>query len=169
MKTNSVKKKVAEALFKLLETKKIESIQISDLVKEANVARSSFYHNFLTINNVLEYSINEIFTKITSSIEIKDTDIHDYIKKVLENTLPYKKELSLIYKRNLIYILINELTKGTIKSIKKLNVYNNYYQPYYYAGASAFIYIAWIKNNFKDSPEKISQIYMECLNGGYLK
>lgn len=169
MKTNSVKKKVAEALFKLLETKKIESIQISDLVKEANVARSSFYHNFLTINNVLEYSINEIFTKITSSIEIKDTDIHDYIKKILENTLPYKKELSLIYKRNLIYILINELTKGTIKSIKKLNVYNNYYQPYYYAGASAFIYIAWIKNNFKDSPEKISQIYMECLNGGYLK
>lgn len=169
MKTNSVKKKVAEALFKLLETKKIESIQISDLVKEANVARSSFYHNFLTINNVLEYSINEIFTKITSSIEIKDGDIRDYIKKVLENTLPYKKELSLIYKRNLIYILINELTKGTIKSIKKLNVYNNYYQPYYYAGASAFIYIAWIKNNFKDSPEKISQIYMECLNGGYLK
>lgn len=169
MKTNSVKKKVADALFKLLESKSIESIQISDLVKEANVARSSFYHNFLTINSVLEYALHEIFTKISSSIEIKSTDIHDYIKKILENTLPYKREFSIIYKRNLTYILMNELTKETIKSIKKLDVYNNYYQPYYYAGASAFIYLAWIKNNFKDTPEKISQIYMECLNGGYLK
>ena len=65
-----------------------------------------------------------------------------------------------------LYTYISEFFYNvTYKSIINLNVLNNRYQPYFFAGASSFVILAWMKNNFEETPEAMTKMFIKSLKG----
>ena len=63
MKTN-IKFYISSTLFKLLKSKDIYNISISELSREANISRSTFYNNFSNIIEVVDYRLDLIINDI---------------------------------------------------------------------------------------------------------
>ena len=65
-----------------------------------------------------------------------------------------------------LYSYISELFYDvTYKSIIHLNVLNNRYQPFFFSGASSSVILAWMKNNFEESPEEMTGLFIKSLKG----
>lgn len=69
--------KIYKGLRRLLKTKQLSEITVSDIKKECNISRSTFYRNFKNITEILEvifeYFYKEYLTK--KSIEQKDNEL----------------------------------------------------------------------------------------------
>ena len=60
-KNNSyVKKQITQALIKLMETNSFEEIKITDIVREAQVGRASFYRNFTNKEDILKQYLTQL-------------------------------------------------------------------------------------------------------------
>ena len=55
-----VKRSITSALLHLLEKKSISEISVSEIIREAGVARASFYRNYATKESVITTLISDI-------------------------------------------------------------------------------------------------------------
>ena len=55
---NKTKNAINKAFFEVLETKPLNKITISDIVKKCNVGRNTFYYHFKDIHDLEKYSVN---------------------------------------------------------------------------------------------------------------
>lgn len=60
-KNTYVKNQIVNTLLRMLKTQSLDSISVSDLVKEAGVGRVSFYRNYESKNDVLIQEENRLF------------------------------------------------------------------------------------------------------------
>ena len=88
-------KKLEKSLFKLLKENKTSTISITQLCKEANIYRSTFYSYFLSIEDLLEYFkdkyIKEFKVEIQQNYEYPEK-IYDFYIRLL-NKIYSKKEI----------------------------------------------------------------------------
>lgn len=87
-------RRTIEALYaavnRILETKRPQDISITDLTKEAGIARCSFYRHFLDVESLIEDNLQRIYAEIIRSIpnqgrlvgygKIMNMSIHGYEK-----------------------------------------------------------------------------------------
>jgi len=69
------KKAIKNALFKLMESKDISDITISELTASANVNRRTFYTHYRTITDILEEIENDLVAALTEML--KDVDVNN--------------------------------------------------------------------------------------------
>lgn len=65
MKPTSIKDQMAEALMHLMQSKDFAEITVTDVVKQANVGRASFYRHFNSTNEILEYISDKLFSRLS--------------------------------------------------------------------------------------------------------
>ena len=58
-----LKECIADALFILLRTKSIESITVREITELANVSRITYYRNFTSKENVIEFKLDKLMTE----------------------------------------------------------------------------------------------------------
>ena len=63
-RNGSVIERIADGFLELLTKKQFIEITVSEIVEKAQVARASFYRNFSSTSDVLEYVIDDIVNKI---------------------------------------------------------------------------------------------------------
>lgn len=89
----SVKAEIEKALLKLLTQKEYTDITVTDVVKEAKVARVSFYRNFSSIADVLESIAEETMQKFNIELSpLMDTGDE---RKLREFLFSYFYQISL--------------------------------------------------------------------------
>ncbi len=94
------KKNLGEALMRLLCKKNLNEITTSELCKEANVSRATFYNNFVTTSDVLAYQLKTFFLDDSGSIQsISDKNVISlnkaylfYVTRVVHNII-LKKDI----------------------------------------------------------------------------
>jgi len=64
----SVKQQIADSFMELMTKKFYMDITIAELVNHAQVARISFYRNFSSISDVIDYVIDELSTEFVTDI-----------------------------------------------------------------------------------------------------
>ena len=133
------KEAIKEALFIVLSEnkKELDSIKIVDLVNLAGVARSSFYRNYNTVEEVLKDSLNdnicELLNSFTDDLSINWLEVVNHFKN-------YQYYYLTLYNSNCFYLVLdcfNEQAKS---------------DNYYFLGWNGFIYnilVNWIKNGMK--------------------
>jgi hypothetical protein len=52
-----------------------------------------------------------------------------------------------------------------LNEIQRLTVLNNRYQPYFFAGASASVLIAWLDNSFEETEDEMAELFIGSLKG----
>lgn len=116
------KKKLSEALFSLLEVKNYEDIKISDLCLKAGVSRATFYNNFLTIDDVLNYhfksaeeSVRELFLSQLKENDYSFSTAYRSLIHAVVTTISSEKEK-----------IVSILSKNTISQVYMgIQMFNN--------------------------------------------
>ena len=63
------KEKFSQALISLLKEKSVQDIKISELCERAHISRATFYNNFTTIEDVLNYYIEKFEVPLEAALE----------------------------------------------------------------------------------------------------
>ena len=64
-----VKKSITEAFLRLLKQKSISRITVSEIIKDAGVARASFYRNYSSKENVIPTLISDILEEFRAAMD----------------------------------------------------------------------------------------------------
>ena len=70
MQTNRyyVVDQIEQAFYDLMKEKDYTNITVTDIIKKAQVSRASFYRHFSSIGEIMEYSLRNLFDKVTDEI-----------------------------------------------------------------------------------------------------
>lgn len=159
------KKMLREALLQLLEHNELSDISITQLCKAADINRNTFYFHYDSPSDLFveieEEISSEIINGLSSSTETAD------IALTICNVLYNRKQVSKIIqlrstKRKFMQKIFNHTRESQLEIWKKLAPKSDKQSlekamTYVIAGALAIIG-EWIQNNFRESPEEISNI-----------
>jgi AcrR family transcriptional regulator len=178
--------KTLESIFlafsKLINTKDYDDITIQDILDESKIGRSTFYTHFKTKNDLLLNISQHIFDHVFSH-SLQEEKSHDFSKDYF---FDYKHLLT-----HILYHIRDEkdLIKGVLLSkgnglflegfkSNLIKFTNSYYNNYPYDEVNNiplelkkeilienFITIIkyWIKNNFSESPELITEYFISLI------
>ena len=89
------KKAIRNALFKLMETKELSQISISELTAGANVNRRTFYTHYSNITDILDELESELIHALTNTLGT--VDFSDYRKSVASQFIRFYELISVEY------------------------------------------------------------------------
>lgn len=167
---------IADALLKLLETKHIEKVTITELCETAHVNRSTFYHHYTSQYDVLTEIENSIMTDIVKMLAKVDPDNDLSTRSQIEALCTYLRDnkSSLILFANSNYILhdfsekmlsltfdgkiMDECAPKTDNDgIRKL--WQSFYQGGYY-----YLMYSWLTSDFSVSPSEMADLIFKFLS-----
>ena len=161
------KKIIKESLLELLQNKKIHQITVTDICKNANINRGTFYTHYKDAYDLLESMEDELFNQMLEYIE--ETPIDDYKDVLLLKALELIKENKDLFKilfcqqmdsdiMDRIVLLANkaEIDK-LISSAKVDDVFLEYFIKYNVGGVFSVVQ-TWLENDLNESPMEIVNI-----------
>lgn len=165
LQTKQSKDLITKALLKLMESKQYNDITVTEICRVAEVVRQTFYRNFETKLDILDYYLENLFEEYTSKYLKEENDMYAQLKSFFDYSLYYKDFFLLIETNNLFLLLDKSITKNlenycilpkVSESIddSKLDMY----VLGFISSTVCSILSLWVKNNFKESPEKLAQL-----------
>lgn len=158
---NKSKEKIKSAFIELIQYKNIDEITVVEIVKNAKINRSSFYVNYIDINDLVNSIREEMFNDLLSLYKdeaIKREHSYDYLKlfkHIKDNQIYYKT----MFKLNFDFVDYCNLPADKDEAIKYLGTdkYIKYHIEFFKAGISSIIK-KWLFDGCKESPEEIANI-----------
>lgn len=163
------------SLLKLMKEKPINKITVTDICKIADVNRGTFYIHYLDAFDLLEKIENEVLVQITESVEklIKDNENSKIIIKELFELILKNKDLCKIlfsdngdkeFLRRIINLTHSKVVTEWAMTYKNVNIKNMEYLYLYTSMGTIGIIEYWIKNNFKETPERLATFVEQMTN-----
>ena len=157
MKKTAVREKISKTVLEILGEKPITEIKISELTERAKVARASFYRNFNTIDEVLDYIAEgyaiDFNKQILPLLINKNYEAwYKVIKEVIENIYKDKDKYTDVLTDNLSIIFFKMQEKNDHDSSHSW-AKDPYLKYEHIAKISAFysVCFTWIKSGAKES------------------
>ena len=171
-----VKKQITESLFTLLQKKSFSEITVTDIVKESNVARASYYRNFENKEQIIEAAMDSLRDELMSDITYDD-DEHIFnqenaragFEKALTSCLIKKADLLTLY-HNGFGSLIQQTFNRYIMEFAGNMLSNSMerYKLYFITGAVTNVLIEWLDDGAKEPPREIAALCVNYFTGGIL-
>lgn len=174
------KQNIRDSFFKILKEKPINKITVSDIIRKADINRSTFYFYYDDIFDMIEQINNEIFdcfSKEIVSTSFKFTEYEDY-KNYIERYLIFCKENVEICNFITTNGCNNDLANRIRKSIEAVipnskAVFSESVPEYYLTtfAISAILYtiLEWIDKGMKVAPSDMADFLTETYVFGMSK
>lgn len=153
------------AFFDLLSIKPLNSITILEIAQKAELDRRTFYRHFKTKEDIINYYIHEAAKSYEDAMrENKFIDNRAIAQVFFEICLENKKNLKILYKQNLLHLLLSELNIIFTKYQKQfarqeeLQMENREYFLAYNIGGFWNLLIKWLDDDCKKTPEQLAEI-----------
>ena len=176
MDNQRVKNQITEGLFTLLRKKSFSKITVTDIVKEANVARASYYRNFQNKEEIIEAAMDRLRDELMSDIHYDD-DEHIFnqenaragFEKALTCCLVKKSDLLTLY-HNGFGSLIQQTFNRYIMEFAGNMPANSIerYKLYFISGAVTNVLIEWLNEGAKEPPREIAALCVSYFTGAIL-
>ena len=152
-----LKECIADALIELLHKKQIENITISEITDLAGVWRSTYYRNFTSKEDILNYKLTLITKRWVNESDLLDFRVSGENMKKFLNFLYSNQDLLMLYHNaNLIHMLFLIIYK-TIGPSEFDNQTSRFGKSIFSFSVFAIIY-EWLKDGMKESPEELAEI-----------
>ncbi len=148
-----------------MEKKNYNSISISLLVNVAGVSRSSFYRNYYDILDIVDEFYKDTFNEIYAKHPISENNMDTTVMEIFKEIKAKRKEFELLNRQGLLDRMSRPVYDVTLNEIQRMNVWNNRYQPYFFAGAAYSLVKAWIDFGFKETEQELAEIFFKSLKG----
>ena len=161
------KRMLKESMLKLLKEKELDTINVTELCREAGVNRATFYRHYEIPRDVLMEIQQDLYRELRKNISLPRTLAE--IRPVVEQLCIYMNE-----HRELLRILVQnnsdtdfasfindvylELAKdySHMAALKRLSQEDIQFMTLYSAGGSYFVLRSWILGSFKKSPQEMA-------------
>ena len=153
--------KIKKIFLQEIQSKEMEQISVSDIVKKANINRSTFYANYIDIYDLADKIKDEMYFNILDLYkEERENHKHSFnyltlFKHIKENQIYYKTlfKLKFNFSKYYDFSLLNGEALKYYYTTKNLD----YHIAFFSAGISAIIK-KWLFNGCVESPEEINEI-----------
>lgn len=174
----NLKNDFAEAVKKMLDSKTLDKITVTDIVNDCKVSRQAFYYHFSDIYDIIEW----IFKQETEYALEKHRNIEtwqigycnllNWLKdnhSLVSNTY---KSIQREYIENFMYhVLFTYINQVVEEQAKGLNVSSDQkeFVTKYFTLSFNGIALDWIRNGMKEEPEKIVKNIEVLVRGDFKK
>ena len=167
------KQKICDALCRLAEKQPVSDIRIKELVAEAGISRNAYYYHFGSVDEVIEYMMDEFLELIRRYYrnirKNKTTSYSDDLRVFYESVLN-KKEHFLTLINSEYHLLFNDkMISAFCDGLRDLRyvgddgreIFTEREEVYYRWSMSYFcvaVLETWALSRFKESPEEMAEI-----------
>lgn len=165
------KERIENALFFLMQKKPYAQITISELAKQADVARRTFYRLYTGKEDVLEGYFQKLCLEYQKTYAVLEKyDIHKVAGDFFSFWYKYKEILLLLHKSGLeeyLYSVIGKTSAIVIqnrigdKALKEMS--HVVYFMDYSVGGFVRLLDRWIKDGMKETPKEYAQIVSDAI------
>lgn len=155
---------ICESFLKIMYEKPYDKITITEVCRDADLVRETFYRNFSSkeavIKHILDSKFDELVERNNTFIQPESADFlinyftywrkeRDFLNFLIANhlySLMLNKTIELIYLKldQMIEVAESDKTKIYIASL--------------YSGAINNLLLSWVKNDFAETPEEMTRI-----------
>jgi len=157
--------KIEKAFIELLQTRDINDISVSELIKITKLNRSTFYANYIDIFDLADKTREKLEREFSNLFADYDyfnerTGALKMFSHIKENQLFYKTYFKLCYNdKHLISIYDTKRAE-----IEHIDTNINYHIEFFRNGLNAIIKL-WLANGCKESPEEMAQVLKQEYRG----
>ena len=159
-------KRIGTAFIKLLQTKELDEISVTEICKMAEVNRTTFYSNCVDIYDLAEQvqkSLEQEVVELYREEWEQGYGSHDFLRlfcHIKENPLFYKTYFKLNTGGKLRFMMYN--VEDAVERFDNKNI--DYHIAFFSSGLNAVIKM-WLDNDCRESPEEIYEILKEEYRG----
>lgn len=172
------KKALQEAILNLLENKKLENISITEICKEANINRGTFYLHYNQIEDILVEFFEELMKDLSEAYYepykhasvIYVNELNPSHIRIFHHVKKYSKFYKIAFSRNAsinYYFLLYEKIKSLFSEFRQeefQNGINSELYLAYQANAIIGLIMDWCENNFQYSVDEMNHQLVLILN-----
>lgn len=171
-----VKNQITEGLFSLLWKKPFSEISVTDIVKEAKVARASYYRNFENKEQIIEAAMDSLRDELMNDIQYDD-DEHIFnlanakagFEKALTCCLLRKADLLALYHNGFGSLIQQTFNRYIMEFAGNMPAGSpSRYRLYFISGAVTNVLIEWLNEGAKEPPKEIAALCADYFSGGIL-
>lgn len=171
-----VKNQITEGLFSLLRKKSFSEITVTDIVREAKVARASYYRNFQNKEEIIEAAMDILRDELMKDIQYDD-DEHIFnqenaragFEKALTSCLIRKADLLTLYHNGFGSLIQQTFNRYIMEFAGNMSVNSiDRYKLYFISGAVTNVLIEWLDEGAKEPPREIAALCVGYFTGGIL-
>ncbi len=168
----SVKEAIEMSLIKLIQSKSIEKITITELTAVAGVGRSSFYRNFKSFEDVAVGYVNRIYREYFRKNPIKPNKYKkEYFLSFLKERFKFIREnkelFSALHKNGMLYNVLMKMDPEIKRQYLIADISESEYFSAMIMGFSAGVIDEWVAGGLKETEEEMAKITKACLMGMY--
>lgn len=156
-----VKRKLVDALVDLVIEKDFFDIKVTDLINRSGVARASFYRNFNSIEELIEYGVLQLYIEYNehSILGIETFENKEHLVYKFNFFKKHKKYILAYHRGRLPKTLLGILNNHVENKDSNPDTPTSY-ETYYHYGAFYNIVIAWLESGAKESPLEMTEIFL---------
>jgi len=165
--------RIADGLRKCMQTKRLQDISVSDIAREAGIARATFYRLFDTPADVLEYSCDNFAEKIVR--EYRESGLSGPVEStrfILEHWMAYSDMIEVIMKSDRAGMLqssmeshMRELASNDSNRYPDLTKDEaDYINAAIFAQLTSLL-IVWARHGKKESVDDLLRLYIKIHQG----
>lgn len=165
----NVKNRLFSALLDIVKEKDLSKLTVTELITSAGVARASFYRNFTSIEELINYGIQEMALryhegKPASDQGLRDKDIMLYNFQFYQN---YADLVLAFHHAKASTSLLDIITECEINSYGDMPLSSiSRYELYYFSGAFYHILICWMESGMKESAQAMADEFLRIMHQG---
>ena len=171
-----VKNQITEGLFSLLRKKPFSEITVTDIVKESNVARASYYRNFENKEQIIEAAMDSLRDELMRDIKYDDDEnifnqenARIGFEKALTCCLVKKADLLTLYHNGFGSLIQQTFNRYIMEFAGNMSVNSiERYKLYFISGAVTNVLVEWLNEGAKEPPREIAALCVDYFTGGIL-
>lgn len=158
-------KLISDALIRLMRKKHFSRITVTEICKEADIGRKTFYRNFEMKEDVIDFQLDALYEGYFTEISRKELEncLH-YHFSFLKSNMEY---LTILYRNDLLPMLTAKFARLLPKMMPVWSenpVEQKYRSAFIAAGIDAILFI-WAESGFEQSVDEVVEIAQRAYGG----
>ena len=163
-----VKDRLFCTLLAFAERKDWSKLTVTELIEKSGVARASFYRNFKSVEELIDYGIQRMAQRYHAGMPDGDEDFHSR-EVMLYKFRFYKEYAGLVlafHHAKLSTTLLDVITDCEIDACGDMPVGSiSKYELYFFSGAFYNMLLCWLEGGAKETPEAMADEFLRIVNG----
>ncbi|WP_343209850.1 TetR/AcrR family transcriptional regulator [Anaerolentibacter hominis] len=161
--SQKVKDRLLSALLEFAGHKDWSTLTVTELIEKSGVARASFYRNFRSVEDIIEYGIHKMSLCYHEGKPFPNEDFHSR-EVMLYKFRFYKEYAGLVlafHHAKVATTLLDVITDCEIDACGDMPVSSiTRYEIYYFSGAFYNMMLCWLESGMKESPEDMADEFL---------
>lgn len=166
----NVKDRLFLALIEFAGSKDWSKLTVTELIEKSGVARASFYRNFKSVEELIDYGIRQMALCYHEGMPPLSEDFHSR-EMMLYKFRFYKEHAGLVlafHHARMSTTLLDIITDCEVDTFGDMPASSiTKYELYYFSGAFYNMMLYWLEDGMKESPEEMAEVFLRIRNHGF--